>query len=186
MCPVGGAPPDETGHRGEKKGTLMKSLHRFVYAASTVLNVIAGVALISIVLVVVVNAVSRRTPLGPILGTYEYAMHLEGIVIAFALCFNQIKKVNISVDILTMRLSRRTNAIMASTMYLASMVLFGAVAYGLLSYGNDLRVSGEVSATMHVPFYPLTYAVSLCIALLVLVLLADFLDAVSEIRKNNG
>ena len=164
----------------------MNSLRRFVYAASSVLNVIAGVALIGIVLVVVANTVSRRTPLGPVLGTYEYAMYLEGIVIAFAICFNQIKKANISVDLLTMRLSRRANAIVASAMYLVSMVLFGAVTYGLVSYANDLRVGGEVSYTMHVPFYPLIYAVSLCFALLVLILLVDFLDAVGEIRKNNG
>ena len=102
----------------------MNSLRRFVYAASSVLNVIAGVALIGIVLVVVANTVSRRTPLGPVLGTYEYAKYLEGIVIVFALCFNQIKKANISVDLLTMRLSRRANAIVASAMYLVSMVLF--------------------------------------------------------------
>ena len=165
---------------------MVKLVHRFVYTASSVLNVIAGVALIGIVLVVVANTISRRTPLGPILGTYEYAKYLEGIVIVFALCFNQIKKANISVDLLTMRLSRRANAIVASAMYLVSMVLFGAVTYGLVSYGNDLRVGGEVSYTMHVPFYPLIYAVSLCFALLVLILLVDFLDAVGEIRKNNG
>ena len=163
----------------------MNLLRRFVYAASLTLNVIAGVALIGIVLVVVVNTISRRTPLGPILGTYEYAMYLEGIVIAFAICFNQIRKTNISVDLLTMQLSRRANAIMASAMYLVSMVLFGAVIYGLVSYANDLRVGGEVSYTMHVPFYPLIYAVSLCFALLVLVLLVDFLDAVGKVRKKN-
>ena len=163
----------------------MKSLRRFVDAASTALFAIAGVGLIGIVLLVVANAVSRKTAFGPLMGTYEFAGDLEAIIIAFSICFNQIKKVNISVDLLTMRLSRRANAMVASVMYLVSMVLFGAVTYGLLGYAKDLRVGGEVSMTMHIPFYPITYAVSLCFALLVLALLVDFLDAVGELRRND-
>ncbi len=162
---------------------MVKRFYQAVHSISRSITVIAGLSLLGIIVLVTTNAISRRIPTGPILGTYEISAYLAGIVIASVLAYNQIRKANISVEILVRRFPQRTNAIISSIIYLVSVALYSVIFWGLFTYARQVWVQGELSATLAVIFFPWVYAVSLCFALLVIVLLIDLIRSLGEIRQ---
>jgi len=163
---------------------MINRFYQVVHSISRAITVIAGLSLLGIIVLVTTNAITRRIdPIGPILGTYEISAYLAGIVIASTLAYNQVRKANISVEILVRRFSRRTNAIISSIIYLVSVGLYSVVCWGLLTYARQVWTKGELSATLAVIFFPWVYAVALCFALLVIVLLIDLIRSLGEIRQ---
>jgi hypothetical protein len=47
------------------------------------------------------------------------------------------------------------------------------IGYNLWKYGRDLFVSGEVSLTRQIPFYPIAYGMAICCFIQCLVLICD-------------
>jgi hypothetical protein len=47
-------------------------------------------------------------------------------------------------------------------------------------FGNDVRISGEVSMTLEMPFFPVLYGIAFCAAVVCLVLIVDVLLVVTR------
>ena len=58
--------------------------------------------------------------------------------------------------------------------------LFGLAGWNLLKMGNDLLRSGEVSPTLHMPFYPVVYGIGAVCLLQSLVLFGDMIKVIRE------
>jgi TRAP-type C4-dicarboxylate transport system permease small subunit len=72
-----------------------------------------------------------------------------------------------------MRLSRRIQKTIFTITHLLGIVLFALLAWECIAYGNDLRISGEVSLTLELPFFPVLYGLSLSSFVVCLVLWVD-------------
>jgi CDP-diglyceride synthetase len=53
------------------------------------------------------------------------------------------------------------------------IVLFLLIAWNLIRYGMDLHKSGEVSATLRMPFYPIAYGIAVSCFIQCLVMVCD-------------
>ena len=82
---------------------------------------------------------------GPIRGTYELMGYFGAIVTALALGYTQIKKGHISVDILVLRFSTKTQRALQSITNGICMIFFGMAALQIAKYANILRETGEVT-----------------------------------------
>ena len=80
---------------------------------------------------------------------------------------------HIFVDFFVQKFPKSGQNIVNIVTRLANIGLFYLIGHNLLKYGHDLFVSGEVSLTRQIPFYPIAYGLAICCFLQILVMICD-------------
>ena len=137
------------------------------------LNVMAGWCLVGMTVLTCADVILRLFR-RPILGTYEIVGFLGAAVAAFAMAHTTIRRGHVAVEVLVSRLPLRVQVIIYLVTHLLGVVLFALIAYECVRFGNDLRLTGEVSLTVQIPFFPVLYGISFSSLVVCLVLLVDF------------
>jgi TRAP-type C4-dicarboxylate transport system permease small subunit len=97
----------------------------------------------------------------PVTGTYEL-MGLGGAMIAaLAMGGTQEARGHIQVAVLDGYLPPVMRRILEAAAHLLSTVFFGLVVWRLMELSWALKVSGELSETLRIPFYPVVFLVGL-------------------------
>ena len=58
------------------------------------------------------------------------------------------------------------------------IIIFIVIGYNLWGYATDLLVSGEVTPTRQIPFYPILYGLGIACLVQCLVLIADIIKVI--------
>jgi TRAP-type C4-dicarboxylate transport system permease small subunit len=164
---------DAEGLEGRQAMSNMDSLRKTVHFLSRTLNCVSMCALVAMMVLVCANVVMR--PLGrPIMGTFEIVEFLTCVAVAFALPFTTSIHRHIAIDLLTHRLSKRSQARAEKIVTMLSMGIFSLLTWQLFVYAKDLSRTGTVSPTLRIPLFPIVYATGFCCAMVCLVLLTNF------------
>ncbi|MFH0725306.1 MAG: TRAP transporter small permease [Pseudomonadota bacterium] len=139
----------------------MEGLSGIIVKASKVLNIIAGTALTMMMLLTVADVLLRAVG-HPIIGTYEIVALLLAVVIGFGIPTVLIDKGHVYMEFLIEKLTPQNKAILHVFTRLLCIILFILIGYNLFSVGNEFHASGEVSATLQLPFFPIAYGVGIC------------------------
>jgi TRAP-type C4-dicarboxylate transport system permease small subunit len=158
----------------------MQTLEKISVFANRVLAVVAGLALVAMMLVTVADMVLRVLD-RPLAGTYEVIGWLAAVSTALALGYTQANRGHVSINLLLVRLGSRTRAVVECLMDLASMLLLAAVAWQVAVYAGVLRESGSLSETLKLIVYPWVYVVAVGGAGLTLALAAGFLRSLGQV-----
>jgi len=141
------------------------------------MNAVGGTVLVLMMLLTVSDVILRIFG-KPILGTYEMISLAGGIVIGFALPKASWDDAHVYVDILILGLSAKVKKVfMVSTKFLG-IVLFSLLGWNMIMKGTELQGAGEVSLTLHIPFYPVAYALGFCFFIECLVLCSQIVMAI--------
>jgi len=152
----------------------MLRFFRATAGLSKTLNLLGAIILTLMMLLTVLDVILRY--LGkPITGTFELMSFAGALVTGFALAQTSLDGAHVNVDILTEALSDKNRNILEIFNRLLGVGMFALLAWALFDKGNDLYVTGEVSLTLHVPYYPVAYALSFCCAVECLVLFGAIL-----------
>ena len=89
------------------------------------------------------------------------------------MAYTTMKGGHVAVAVLVMQLSRKIQTTIFTITHLLGMALFALLTWECIAYGNDLRISGEVSLTLELPFFPVLYGRSLASFVVCLVLWVD-------------
>jgi TRAP-type C4-dicarboxylate transport system permease small subunit len=144
-----------------------------------VLYVIAGVTLVCMVLLTLVDVILRNFG-HPITGSMELIQYGGSVVFGFSVCYATFLNAQVRVDIITSKLKPKPKKVLDIVTRVIGIALFLFVAYNFFLFAGDMRRSGEVTASFRLPFYPIIYALSfsfLCQSLTVAV------DLVGVIRN---
>ncbi len=160
----------------------MAQLQRGIVLVSRGFNVVAGAAVILMMVLTCADVVLRLLR-HPIPGTYEIAGFLGTVIISFSLAFTSLEKGHIAVEILVEKLPRRMQVGIEAVTSLIGAVLFGLITWQSLVYATDLWQSGEVSMTLTMPIYPFIYGIAAGSGLLCLALLDDGLRSAIRMVK---
>jgi TRAP-type C4-dicarboxylate transport system permease small subunit len=160
----------------------VQALEKVTALLNRILIIVAGVVLVVMIFLTCSNVFIRIVWV-PIKGTYELMGYFGAVITALALGYTQIRQGHISVDILVVRFSKRTQRILNALNNLICMVFFAVVAWRIAQYATTLWRTGEVTETLRIVYYPFTYSVALGCAVLALVCLTDFLKALIPERK---
>lgn len=153
----------------------MTKLLDAVFAVSRVLNVIAAIALSLMIAVTVVDVFLRAIG-HSVVGAYEIIGMVCGpLVIGFAVPLSSWNKNHVSMDILLSKLPPAGRHLFLVSTRIICILLFLLMGYNLFSVGNGFRTSGEVSQTLHIPFYWVTYGVGLCCFIECVVFVCDII-----------
>jgi TRAP-type C4-dicarboxylate transport system permease small subunit len=138
------------------------------------LNVIAGISLISLMVLTITDVILRGFN-RPVAGTYELVALLGAIAIGLSMPHTSFQRGHIYVDFLIAGFSQgvRNGFNIATRCMVFSLFLIAG--WNLLKYGWGLQKSGEVSLTLQLPFYPVAYAVGLCCFVQCLVVICDLM-----------
>jgi len=157
----------------------MKSFLDAVKGASSALAAVAGAALTFLMLLTIADVVLRI--LGrPIVGTYELVGLGGAIAIGLSLPLTSWVRGHIYVDSFVARLPRLPRTALAVATRLLVLALFLLIGWNLIKYALDLRSAGEVTPTLRVPFFPVTFGVGAACLVECLVMVADIV----KILKN--
>lgn len=150
----------------------MERAFNILFRVSSFLNWIAAVALTLMILLTVAD-VSMRAGGKPFIGTYEIVNILMGLVIGFGIPKVSLDRGHVSMEFLQQALSKRSRAILNTFTRVLCIVLFILIGYNLIGAGREFRLSGEVSPTMQLPFFPIAYGVGVCCFIECLVFVFD-------------
>jgi TRAP-type C4-dicarboxylate transport system permease small subunit len=154
----------------------MKKFLTVVYKLDITFQVVAGVGLVFMMAVTVADITLRA--LGkPIVGAVELISFSGAIIIGFAVPYSSWMRAHVIVDFLIERLSRTGKRIMEFVTKLVGLILFLFIGANFILYGLTLMKTGEVSAGLRIPYYPITFGLALSCFLESLTLFADLLRA---------
>ena len=153
-------------------------MERFANSFGKWLNWVAGVGLVSMLGLVVADIIGIKLFKHPIPGAIELIAFSGVIVTAFAIAYTQVLRGHIQVEFVIMRLPKRVQAVIAVFVLFLGLVLFAVLAWRSYEFGRVLQVTGEVSMTQGIPFYPFVYALAFCCIPVCLVLLVELIKSV--------
>lgn len=170
----------------------MRKLTSFSNRLAALLYKVAGAAVMAMMTITCVDValrlcvtVFRKYQWGvlsnfePIAGAYELVGFLGSVSVSFAMAYTFIQKGHVSVSLITRLLSRRLQSLVHVATNLLSLTFFALISYRSILYAAHTRISGEVSSTLQLPFYPFIYGVGLASAA---VCLAIFLELIEHLK----
>ena len=152
----------------------MRVFVKTVTAISGYLNVVAGISLILLMSLTIVDVILRGFN-KPLLGAYELVAFAGAVAIGFSLPRTAILRGHIYVDFLIAKFSRKVRNLFNIATRLLVLLLFFFIGWNLFKFGWDLQRSGEVSLTLQMPFYPVAYGVGICCFVQCLVMVCDII-----------
>ena len=150
------------------------ALGRFLSRISKILNIIGGSALTFMMFLTVAD-VGLRALGHPILGTYEIVGLALALVIGFGIPRVSMDRGHVFMEFVVEKLPRNGKMIMNTFTRILCIILFILIGYNLFSVGNEFHMSGEVSPTLKLPFFPVAYGVGVCCFIEVLVFVNDII-----------
>jgi TRAP-type C4-dicarboxylate transport system permease small subunit len=143
------------------------------------LGVVAGVLLVSIMLLIVVNIILRQVA-SPFGGTAEVVGYLSAMCAGLSLLYSQKRKAHIAIDIVTGHMAKRPRAALTAVMNLIATVIFGMASWQIGGRALALAKNGTLSSTLQMRFYPFIWVVCVCF---VLFTLRIFVDVMVQFRQ---
>ena len=159
----------------------MKGLHGAILKVSKVMDVVGGVVLTLMMLITVTDVILRFVG-KPITGTYELVFLGGAVVIGCAIPQTSWQGGHVYVDFALEYFPKMLKKITVVFTRLLGMVFFIFLGWNLFVYGTSLYNKGEVSLTLHVPYYPVAYILGICAFVECLVLLSGLIKTVSEVE----
>jgi TRAP-type C4-dicarboxylate transport system permease small subunit len=161
----------------------MRYFMAFVHRIDLSFHIIAGLTLAFMMVVTFTDVVIRIFG-RPIVGTMEIISFCGAVVIGFAIPYASWMKVHVFVDLLTAKVSPRSQVILKAFTKSIGLLFFVFVSYNFIRYGLTLMKTGEVSPSFKIPYYPITFGLAVSCFLESLTLLCDLLRLAKG--GNNG
>ena len=148
------------------------------------LDQIAGLALLAVMVLVVVNIILRAAGLGTILGAYEYVGFISVAVIALSLAHCAYQNGHISVDFIQDKLPEKAKLPVGLIIYLLTVIFLALASYHVYQYGVSMIQNGLVSPTTQTHFYYFVFIAALGLLALCLVFLVRLLKLIQKVKTN--
>jgi len=160
----------------------MNRLEKLSAALHTALLALAGAMLVGMMVLASANMLLRAVWI-PVKGSYELMGFLGALSIALGMGYTQMRKGHIALTLLEGWLPKRVERAIDAFSHLLGLIFFALIAWRTALWSWSLVRTGELSETLHIIFYPFTFAVALGIATLALALLVDFLRSAAQLRR---
>jgi len=157
---------------------LLTWLEKFIFLTVEVMHKIGLVVLLLMMFLTVGDVIGRYFFSMPIPGTFEVTNLMLALLVFLTLGYTQLKKGHISIDVIMLRLAPRTQAIIDSVTYLASLVLFCLVIWQTALHAKRLYIGHEVSGILSWPIYPFIILAAIGILFFCFILMINLLYAI--------
>jgi len=156
----------------------MQRFQEIVSKLSRFLAVIAGITLVFVMLLTVLDVILRYFGY-PITGVYDLVALGGAIIIGFTMPLAAEKRIHVFMEMAFQGHSRTVKQILN---LLTRLIVFGisfVVAWNLIRLGIDFRRTGEVSLTIRIIYYPIAIGLGACFFIQMLVLVVQIFQVFS-------
>lgn len=147
-----------------------------VTSLSSGFNILASASLFAMILLTCIDVFMRYFFNRPLAGTYDVVSLMGAVIAAFAMPYTMLEKGHVAVELLVMRLSKKTQLVFETVTHTAGILLFLLVCWQCVVLAVDMKAAGEVTPTLLLPFYPIVYCMAVCFFVLCLAILANLLQ----------
>ena len=149
---------------------MQKSLSGIIKKMFFITDRLAGVCFFSVMALVLANIIMRNVFKMPILGTVEIVGLLIATGLGLALANCEMNNGNIAMDVVTEKLSKKTQKIIEIITYIISLSFWAIVVWRIIIYASTSFTNGRVTPTTSIPIYPFIFILGfnvfcLCVAL---------------------
>ena len=154
-----------------------------VAGISDFFNMVASAALVLMMVLSCADIFMRYLFNRPITGTYDLVGLSGAVLVSFALPYTMLKKGHVAVEILVQSLSRGKRLVIETFSHLLGVSLFLVLVWQAILLSRDMKAAGEVTPTVHLPFYPIVYCMALCFFILSLAIVVNLLHVWTKRAK---
>jgi len=146
------------------------------YVTMVGLSVIAGLTFMDVCLRYVLNR--------PILGVYDITRVMLIVTVACAFGYTQMMRGNMAIDLLILKLGPRKKATISIVYDFIALALFLVITVQAFRHGSALRITGDATETVLIPFYPFVYIIAFNMGVVCLILVLQLAKSLREaVRK---
>jgi TRAP-type C4-dicarboxylate transport system permease small subunit len=160
---------------------IIHALKRVINPLVRIINYVAAGVLALMMFITAADVLLRYIFNRPISGTWELTSYMMAVLVSFGLSYCALVKGLISVEVLTSRFSPRAQAVLNCITYFLSTCFFSLVTWQSILYIKLIFQSNLVSAVLRIPAFPFIAALALGSLVFTMVLLADFLEYLSQV-----
>ncbi|HUT67056.1 MAG TPA: TRAP transporter small permease [Dehalococcoidales bacterium] len=142
---------------------------------------IAG--LLVMMLVTGIDVVGAKVFTWRLLGAIDTVMLAQIVAIAFAAATALIVGRHVKVEFFVSKLPKRVQAVIDSIIYTLGLGLFVLIIWRLTKLGYSFQTSGEATATVYIPLYPLAYGIALASIPVCFVFLVELIKSLTRMVK---
>lgn len=143
-----------------------------------------GVAgLLLMMVVTLIDVIGNKVFNSPLLGAIDWVRVFQSVAIAFACAVTLIIGRHIQVEFIVNRFPKRAQSVIGSCVFFLVLILFVLLVWRLIDFGITLQITGEESATAHIPRCLPAYGIALASIPVCLVLLQKFLKSLTKADK---
>lgn len=155
---------------------MINRFNHIVKKASKGLENTAAIILFVAAMLIIVNVITRRAFNAPIHGVMDIILFCTTMFIGLSLAYCAVRDGHIYISILTDRFPKSVRKVIDIVIGTISAVFLLMVTWQLILYGNNMRLTGEVSLTIRFPHYPFIYIQALGFGMLTLVVIGKVLE----------
>ncbi|MGB5985364.1 MAG: TRAP transporter small permease [Desulfobacterales bacterium] len=120
----------------------------------------------------------------PLSGAFELVEYMMAILIPFSVVYCADQKSHVAVELVLGRFSKKVRNFFGLATTLATLLFVLVMAWQNVLYIGEMYRSRMTSAVLLIPTYPFVAATAIGISAFALVLLSDWLDLLSEVKKS--
>src|SRR4030042_3874555 len=161
-------------------GPVLDKFEKFNHRLSDWFEWIGLAGMLLIMTITCFDVVGAKVFHWRLFGAIDIVMLSQIVAIAFAAGMALILGRHIQVDIFIALLPRRAQAFIDSIVLLLELGLFILIIWRLCVLGYSFQISGEMSQTADIPYYPFAYGIALASIPVCLILLLKFLKSIDR------
>lgn len=166
--------------------SAMRMILNSVNSLTKVINLIGYATLAGAVLVTAVNVCGRYILKKPLLGEVDMVELGMAVFGGVAMFLTTTKRHHVSVDVLVIRFSRRTQAVLGRIASLLGCVTWGVLAYLVFLDGLERLENGSCTATLRVSQGPFAIALAIGLFLICVTMLIQVFRPEGSVDKKEG
>jgi TRAP-type C4-dicarboxylate transport system permease small subunit len=145
------------------------------------MHLVSATALASAVVLTVTDVILRRFRM-PIDCCYEIVVLLGAIAIGFSIPQTTLDRAHVRMDFMTSKVSGPWRKVLGTGTRFLGIMVFGVLGWRIFRLGENLAQSGQVSAVLELPEYPVAYGISACCFVVCLVLIHELIETVRGVK----
>ena len=154
---------------------MIKRFYKVICKISSFLTGVSSVALIAVLVVTLINVVSRSIGSG-LLGSYDFVIVTIVIVISLVLADTGVKDGHVAIGVLVDRLPKKVQKVIDLCTYVVALIVLIMTSTGIWQHSQALFKSRDNTATIHIPFAPFVVVIFIGVSVLCLVILGKILN----------
>ena len=153
----------------------MGKLRLIIIRLGKFMDIIAGVIITFMILLTVSDVAFRYFGM-PILGTYEIVSLGGALAIGISSLFTYWEKSHVRVEFVVEKLPKNIRHILSIITRIMILFIVGWAGLNLLIMGFQLFQAHEVTLTLHLPSYPVVWALGVCFLIVCLAVLYELIS----------